>query len=290
MPKISLNAKAKINITLDVLGKRADGYHELAMIMQSIGLCDQILLETSTGDGLIRVFTNLPYLPSDRRNIAYKAVELFFDKTGIRNEGVRIDLIKNIPVAAGLAGGSSDAAAVLCGLNRLCQTGLSVEELKGIGQEIGSDVPYCIVGGTALATGRGEIIKPLPPMPKCFVVLVKPPFSLSTAKVYQSVVCEKIKMHPDTDGVIKAIGDSSLPDVARRMYNVLESFVESRTIGEIKTRLLNMGAEGAVMSGSGPTVFGVFSKQSAAEAAYKKLRRNFKDTFLTEICDANDLK
>jgi 4-diphosphocytidyl-2-C-methyl-D-erythritol kinase len=283
MSNLSLDARAKINITLDVLGKRPDGYHELIMVMQTVGLCDSIELETGVGDDIIRVFVDLPYLPSDHRNIAYKAAELFFRKTGIKNDGVNITLQKKIPVAAGLAGGSSDAASVLKGLNQLYGAGLSLKDLMEIGKEIGSDVPYCTLGGTALSTGRGEIVKPLLPMPECSVVLVKPPFSLSTAKVYQSVACEKIKIHPDTEGVIKAIAEKNLSGVARRMYNVLECFVDSRVITDIKTNLIQMGADGAVMSGSGPTVFGLFSGKSLAETAYKKMHKIYKDVFLTEI-------
>ena len=205
MPHLELHARAKINITLDVLRKRPDGYHELVMIMQTVGLHDLVRIGTGRGDGAIRLSTNLSYLPTDRKNIAFKAAELFFDRTGVQNDGISIDIRKNIPVAAGLAGGSTDAAAVLRGLNTLFGAGLNLQALMEIGKEIGSDVPYCIAGGTALATGRGEVLKPLSPMPRCPVVLVKPPFSLSTAKVYQSVACEKIRMHPDTEGAVRAI-------------------------------------------------------------------------------------
>lgn len=286
MPYLSLNARAKINITLDVLGKRPDGYHELVMIMQTVALCDRIRLQSGAGDDIIRISSNLPYLPTDGRNAAYKAAELFFMKTGIKNDGVFIGVHKKIPVAAGLAGGSSDAAAVLKGLNRLYRAGLPQERLMEIGKEIGSDVPYCIAGGTALATGRGEIVQPLPPMPGFHVVVVKPPFSLSTAKVFQSVVCEKITEHPDTESVVRAIREKDTAGVARRMYNVLEGFVPSGTIAALKEQLLAGGAEGALMSGSGPSVFGLFSERRLAEAAYKKLRRRYRDTFLTEIADA----
>jgi len=288
MPRVLLDARAKVNITFDILGKRPDGYHELLMIMQTIALCDRISVESSTGDGMIRVASDLPYLPADESNIAFKAAALFFKKTGIENDGVFVRLNKKIPVAAGLAGGSADAAAVLRGLNCLYRAGLSKEELQKLGSGVGSDVPFCIAGGTALATGRGEVVKPLPPMPQCPVVLVKPPFSLSTAKVYQNVVCENIRIHPDTEGAVRAIREKSLAGVARRMYNVLEDATGSRLIGEIKAELLDAGAEGAVMSGSGPSVFGLFSNVCRAETAYARLKKQYRDTFLTKISNDGD--
>lgn len=278
-------AYAKINLTLDVLGTRPDGYHELCMVMQQVSLCDTIAVRIGCDWDGIRIISNLGYLPCDDKNIAYKAAVNFLSATDIQNPGgIHIALNKRIPVAAGLAGGSSDGAAVLHALNDLYGTHLSTEELCDIGLKIGADVPYCITGGTMLACGVGEKLSPLPKLPECHVVLCKPGFGMSTPKVFSSLDETEIPRHPDTDAMLSALERKSLPDIAVNMYNVLEPVVSSAKpdIDKIKDALLSCGALGSIMSGSGSTVFGLFDDQVKAKRAYSRLRRKYKDTFLAK--------
>ena len=296
-------AYAKINIGLDVLGRRPDGYHELRMVMQTIGLCDDVILTISKAEegkvgtepeqepGIkspekapeIRILCDTPGVPTDRRNLAYRAAEAFFahlynKKTGVSaGDLLEIRLVKRIPAAAGLAGGSSDAAAVLRGLNRLLKAGLSEEALREIALPLGADVPYCVSGGTMLAEGIGEVLTRLPDFPDCGIVLVKPPFDCSTAEIYGNLHADLLKPeeHPDMESVLAAVRTGDLRAAAERMGNVLEkpALGMHPGIAEIKERFVHAGAAGASMSGSGSAVFGIFLRREEAERCRDMLCR-----------------
>ena len=284
MAVLEVRAYAKLNLALDVLGRRADGYHEMRMVMQSVTLSDRIRLETGTGRPL-RMTTDLGFLPSNEKNLAAVAALRLCEAAGVSSEGLAIDLWKTIPVCAGLAGGSADAAAVLRGLNRLMRLGLSSAELAEIGARVGSDVPYCVRGGTALAEGRGERLTPLPPLPRCHVVLCKPAFSVSTPDLFGRIDGVRLRRRPDTLGLLGALEAGDLAGVARRMYNVFEDALPPRRageIGEIRNSLIQYGALGASMSGTGPTVFGLFRDASAARHACSALRETYRETFLAQ--------
>lgn len=275
-------AYAKLNLSLDILRRRDDGYHDLTMVMQSVALCDGLTL--SAGEPGVRVRTNLSYLPDDGHNLAAVAAQKFGEETGW-SPALDIVLEKHIPVCAGMAGGSSDAAAVLRALNELTGAGLAPSRLCEIGALCGSDVPYCVMGGTALAEGRGEVLTPLPPLPRCPVVVCKPSFSVSTPELFSCVDVRKITSRPDTKGILDALERGDLPGVARRMYNVFEDVLpkaKGETVRAIKEKLIDCGALGAVMTGSGPTVFGLFGSAESAQSAYDLLRQQYRDTFLTE--------
>lgn len=279
--EMMMRSYAKVNITLDVLRRREDGYHEVKMIMQTVGLYDIVRVRRQKIG--IQVDVNLPYVPTDGRNLAAKAAKVFFEKTGIHG-GARIGLEKHIPVAAGLAGGSGNAAAVLLALNQLYLAGLTGEQLAEMGLEIGADVPYCIYGGTMLAEGIGEKLTKLPAMPQCYIVLVKPLVSVSTKKVYEALDMKRVMEHPDTNGVIQALGQGDIKGISIRMFNVLQQVTEQLhpQIAEIRNRLMEFGADGTIMSGSGPTVFGVFESRETAGQAYREMRQHYRETFLTE--------
>lgn len=284
MAVLEVRAYAKLNLALDVLGRRADGYHEMRMVMQSVTLSDRIRLETGTGRPL-RMTTDLGFLPSNEKNLAAVAALRLCEAAGVSSEGLAIDLWKTIPVCAGLAGGSADAAAVLRGINRLMRLGLSSAELAEIGARVGSDVPYCVRGGTALAEGRGERLTPLPPLPRCHVVLCKPAFSVSTPDLFERIDGVRLRRRPDTLGLLGALEAGDLAGVARRMYNVFEDALPPRRageIGEIRNSLIQYGALGASMSGTGPTVFGLFRDASAARHACSALRETYRETFLAQ--------
>ena len=284
MAVLEVRAYAKLNLALDVLGRRADGYHEMRMVMQSVTLSDRIRLETGTGRPL-RMTTDLGFLPSNEKNLAAVAALRLCEAAGVSSEGLAIDLWKTIPVCAGLAGGSADAAAVLRGLNRLMRLGLSSAELAEIGARVGSDVPYCVRGGTALAEGRGERLTPLPPLPRCHVVLCKPAFSVSTPDLFERIDGVRLRRRPETLGLLGALEAGDLAGVARRMYNVFEDALPPRRageIGEIRNSLIQYGALGASMSGTGPTVFGLFRDASAARHACSALRETYRETFLAQ--------
>lgn len=270
---------AKINLTLDVLSKRSDGYHDVEMIMQTVSLYDLVLVDKT--DFGINISTNLKFLPTNNKNIAYKAAEAFFRHTDI-NGGCKIMIYKNIPVAAGLAGGSGNAAAVLCSLNKLYNTNLSVEELQKIGLELGADVPYCITGGTALASGIGEILTPLSASPKCTILLVKPPISVSTGTVYEAIDSSEIKKKPDTHKMIDSINSGNIEEMAHNLYNVMGNVTENLhpIIKGIKKKMILNGALGAVMSGSGPTVFGIFPDYKTAKKAHDNFYYQFKEVYI----------
>jgi len=284
---MEIRARAKINITLDVLNKREDGYHNVKMIMQTINLYDTLYLEKK--DKGISVKTNLPYLPVDSRNLAYKAAQLFFETVNMQNGGIKINIRKRIPVAAGLAGGSTDAAAVLIAMNKMYKAGLTTEQLMDIGRKLGADVPYCIIGGTVLAEGVGDVLTLLPPMPSAVVVLAKPPISVSTARIYQSLNVDSISCRPDTEGVIHAIYNKDLNGIAKGMYNVLETVTakEHKIINRLKNIMLGNGALGSIMSGSGPTVYGIFEHEVTARKAVGKLKNITKDVFVVRTYNYN---
>lgn len=281
--QLSFNAYGKINLALDVLRRREDGYHEVRMIMQTVKLHDTVILKRRKESG-IRLQTNLSYLPIGRNNLAYKAAALLMEEFQI-GEGADISLEKRIPVAAGMAGGSSDCAAVLHGINQLFELGLSLEELQKRGVKLGADVPYCLMGGTALAEGIGEKLTALDPAPARALLIVKPPISLSTKEIYTRLVLDEHTVHPDIDGMLQAIADHDFGGMVARMGNVLETAAlpGHPEIAEIKNTMLESGARGAMMSGSGPTVFGFFdSEEQAKEAAQvcrtRKLARQIYST------------
>ena len=288
MDKIELKALGKINLGLDVLGKRPNGYHDVRMVMQTIYLYDQIIMEKKKESG-IEISTNLLYLPVNENNLAYRAARLLMDEFDIHT-GVKISLTKHIPVAAGMAGGSSNAAAVLYGMNRMYGLGLSMEELMERGVTLGADVPYCIMRGTVLAEGIGEILTPLPAMPKCQIVVAKPPVSVSTKMVYEKLDSHRIEDHPDIDGIIDGLKEEDLKKVADCMGNVLEKVtVEAYPVIEkIKQCMKEGGALNAMMSGSGPTVFGIFEdrKQAKKAAARIKETRLAKQVYVTNVHNA----
>lgn len=275
---VRIRAHGKINLGLDVLRKREDGYHEVRMIMQQVGIYDGIEIQRIGTIGLLRhigIETNLKYLPANENNLAYKAAELLMDEFGIK-ESIHIKIRKMIPVAAGMAGGSADAAAVLKGINRMFSLGLTDEQLKERGVKLGADIPYCVMGGTALAEGIGEKLTPIPPMPKCYILLAKPGVSVSTKIVYGSLRADGIENHPDIDGMIEAIRSGNLSEMAHKLGNVLEDVTIPAypIIGEIKKSMMDMGAINAMMSGSGPTVFGIFDDVDIAKNAYMALKSN----------------
>lgn len=274
MDEISLKALAKINIGLDVLGKREDGYHDVRMIMQTIHLYDRVEIK-KTRSPQIRVETNLYYLPVNEDNLVYKAAKLMKDEFKIR-EGVRIVLQKFIPVAAGLAGGSSDAAAVLVGMNRIFNLGLKQNKLMELGSRIGADVPFCIMRGTALAEGIGEKLTALPPMPKCPVLIAKPAISVSTRSVYENLRLTENVQHPNIDRIVEGIRQKNLRAVAENMGNILETVTipSYPVIKEIKKLMKENGALNAMMSGSGPTVFGLFQNEKDIRKAYEALKQS----------------
>lgn len=284
MRQIIEPAYAKLNLTLDVLGKRSDGYHELKMVMQSVSLHDDLTLTLTDGEG-IRLAADWGFLPTDGKNIAVSAANAFARHTGIDLNGLAIKLEKHIPVCAGTAGGSSDGAAVLRGLNKLCGTGLTLEQLAKIGEDVGSDVPYCVLGGTMLAEGRGEILTHLPALPDCYIVMCKPGFAVSTPELFHKLDSVKVKCRPNTAGVMTALEQGDLAGVSRMMYNVFEDALpapRAAVIREIRNTLIQNGALGACLSGTGPTTFGIFDNKEYAEAAAAELKEQYKDVFLVK--------
>ena len=300
MDRIIMRAPAKINLSLDVTGKRDNGYHDVRMVMQQIGLSDEIIIEKVNYDPLLKgsaenmgdvcndritVETNSETLPVNEDNLVYKAAKLIMEECGI-DECVHIYIDKQIPIAAGMAGGSTDAAAVLKGMNMLFNCNLTDERLRELGVKIGADIPYCIMGGTALAEGIGEILTPLPPMPYCTILIAKPGISVSTGYVYTAFDSLKEKYHPDVDGMVKSIEEKILDNISKLLGNSLEGVTQEEypVIKQIKEIMLGNGAKGALMSGSGPTVFGLFDDGDKAKMALEKIRASgiAKNVFLTE--------
>ena len=273
MESIRLKARAKINLGLDVIGRSENGYHDVRMVMQTVGLYDRIIM-TRISEEEIRIKTNIGFLPVNENNLVYKAIMLMKSKYKL-DGGIEVDLNKFIPVAAGMAGGSSDAASALFGMNRLYELNLPMGELMNIGVEIGADVPYCIMRGTALAEGIGEKLTRLPDMPFCHILIAKPPVNVSTKLVYENLDSTQIKSHPDIDGIIEAIKLKNVALVASRMGNVLESVTVPLypVIDSIKRDMIEHGAINAMMSGSGPTVFGIFPDEQSMIACQQFLRQ-----------------
>ncbi len=283
MIKVYEKAPAKINLLLDVLRKREDGYHEVEMIMTMVDLADRLEMSELPRDQIV-LSSHAGFIPLDEKNLAFQAAKLLKERYNVK-KGVYIHLDKNIPVAAGLAGGSSDAAAALRGLNRLWNLGLGLDELEALGAELGSDVPFCIRGGTAVARGRGEKLESIESPPQCWVVLAKPPINVSTADVYGKLRANELKEHPSIPAMLDAIRRKSFPDVCARLGNVLETvtlgrYPEVRQIKEVMTRL---GADGVLMSGSGPTVFGLVSKESKVSRLYNGLRGFCKEVYAVRL-------
>lgn len=277
-------AYAKLNLTLDVLDRRPDGYHDMKMVMQSIGLTDRITMEPNE-KGEVRSRSNLSYLPMGDKNLASAAVWTFYRSLKRPVSGWNITLEKSIPVCAGMAGGSSDAAAVLRALNRAEGEPYTAEELARVGEQIGSDVPYCVLGGTALAEGRGEVLTPLPALPRCWVVVCKPDFSVSTPELFRAIDSVRLRRRPDTAGVLQALDQGDLEGVARRMYNVFEDALPARLysrVQDLKKLLIQQGALGANMSGTGSATFGLFREEQTAQQAAQILREQCEDVYVCQ--------
>ena len=276
MDSIREKAWAKLNISLDVTERRSDGYHDMCMVMQTVSIFDE--LELCLNDtGRVQVKSNFSFIPADERNLAAKAALCFFEAVGLQGQGLLVTLRKSIPVGAGMAGGSADAAAVLRALNRLLDNPLTAAELETLSAKVGSDVPFCVRGGTVLATGRGEKLESLPALPKCKFVVCKPEFSISTPELFRKLDQTGLRCHPDTAGIVAALEAGELEPIARRMYNVFEEVDDRRlrTVKEIKGTLLDCGALGAIMTGTGSAVFGVFRPDADCTKAVSALRRDY---------------
>jgi len=272
---INEKAYAKLNISLDVGRRREDGYHDMVMIMQTVSLADDIRIDIN-GSGEISALSNLPFIPCDERNLAVKAARLWFEAAG-RTEGAAISLNKRIPVGAGMAGGSTDAAAVLRGLNRAFDSPLSKEELLDLASKTGSDVAFCLCGGTMLAKGKGEVLTRLRDLPDCTVAICKPRFSVSTPELFTKLDSRPGRHHPDTAGILSSLEEGDLRGICRRMYNVFEDVGDRRmkVVAEIKSKLIDAGALGAIMTGTGSAVFGIFSDEADAEEVIAPLRKEY---------------
>lgn len=281
MSGAAVRARAKLNLSLDVMGKRGDGFHELRMVMQSCSLADDVSVELA-GAGDFSAHTNRVYIPTGDKNIAVKAARAFYEELG-REGGAHIRITKRIPVCAGLGGGSTDAAAVLNALNELHGAALSARQLHAAAMRAGSDVPFCLEGGTALAEGRGEVLTPLPPLPRTPIVICMPHFSCSTPELFARIDARRSRCHPDTNGLLSALGEGDVLGVARRMYNVFEDVLDRRAasaVGTLKLLLLENGALGAAMTGSGSAVFGLFPDRDSALRAQKAARDACRESFL----------
>ncbi|NMO97738.1 4-(cytidine 5'-diphospho)-2-C-methyl-D-erythritol kinase [Paenibacillus lemnae] len=281
--KIYEKAPAKINLMLDVLHKRPDGFHEVEMVMTMIDLADRLEMSDQPRD-TIMITSQAGYIPLDEKNLAFQAAKLVKDRYGVR-KGVHIHLDKKIPVAAGLAGGSSDAAATLRGLNRLWGLNMPLEEMLSFGAELGSDVPFCITGGTALATGRGEVLTEIPDPPQCWVLVAKPPINVSTGEVYGKLRSEHIASHPSSKNMVAALQAGSFTEMCNNLGNVLEEVTLKLhpEVQQLKNAMLRLGADGALMSGSGPTVFGLVSKESKVARIYNGLRGFCKEVYAVRL-------
>ena len=282
MKGVTLPAYAKLNLTLDILRRREDGYHDLQMVMQSVSLCDDVSVTLTHGAGIA---CRCGEIPGDESNLAVKAARAFFAATGVAPCALDIDIVKRIPAQAGMAGGSSDAAATLRALRRLLKPELPGDELERIAAGVGSDVPYCVRGGTALAEGRGERLTTLRDAPRLHAVLCKPDFAISTPMLFSRVRVSELRNRPDTPGMLDAIRRGDAEGVLRRVKNVFEAVLPQEYTGvfEIKERLLRLGAEAAAMTGSGPTVFGLYRGEAAGKAAYEALKAGYEQTFLAQF-------
>ena len=276
MTEIHEKAYAKINISLDVTAKRPDGYHDMVMVMQTVSLCDELVI-AKDDSRRVRAESNLRFIPTDERNLAVRAALKYLEAVGEKGQGIHIRMEKAIPVGAGMAGGSSDAAAVLRGMNALYGGKLSKEELLTLASAVGSDVAFCVGGGTALAKGRGELLSPLPDLPDCTFLICKPEFSISTPELFKKLDAVPLRRHPDTAGILRALEDGNLRDICHRLYNVFEDVDDRRfrEVREIKSRLLDFGALGALMTGTGSAVFGVFPAGADVESACQQLQKEY---------------
>ena len=283
MDTLTRKAYAKINLGLDVLRRREDGYHEVKMIMQTVDIYDVLTFVKAPAD-VFRLSVDSAQIPDDDNNLVLKAARLLFATAGI-DAGVEVTLQKNIPVAAGMAGGSTDAAATLIGLNALYDLRFTTEQLQEIGVKLGADIPYCIMGGTALSQGIGEILRPLPAPPQAHLVIAKPDLMISTQYVYENLHANSLKVHPNIDGMIEALSNRDLIKMCSLMGNVLETVTEKENpiITQIKDLMKEQGATGALMSGSGPTVFGIFTEEEKARNCFQKIQEEnlAKQLFLT---------
>ena len=277
MTEILEKAYAKLNISLDVTGKREDGYHEMVMVMQTVSLCDELEIRLREG-GQVRASSNLHFIPGDERNLAVRAAQCFLQAVGQSGQGVHINIRKRIPVGAGMAGGSADAAAVLRGMNRLYDEPMDRAGLENLASAVGSDVAFCVSGGTALARGRGEVLEDLPDLPDCVFVIGKPEFSISTPELFRKLDSVPVRHHPDTAGLVQAIREQNLEELCRRLYNVFEDVDDRRlrTVSEIKSKLLDHRALGTIMTGTGSAVFGIFADEAAAEEACRALQSEYR--------------
>lgn len=283
--KVVLKASAKINLLLDILGRRGDGYHLVHMIMQSIDLQDTVTVADTGNPGEIKIIcSGNDDVPENETNIAYKAAKCFFEQSGIENTGVSIKIKKRIPVAAGLAGGSADGAAVIIGLNKLFDCGFDDERLADIGELVGADVPFCMQGGTMLAEGIGTILSPLPDMPACSIVICKPDVDVSTAEAYKNFDSLTSCDHPDFEDMSDAICMHNLNDIGKNAANVFEQSIKLAEITAIKQTMNEFGAIGACMSGSGPTVFGLFENRGDADRCCSELRDHYPFAVVCEPC------
>ena len=282
MREIQERAYAKLNLSLDVTARREDGFHELAMLMQTVSVCDVLTL-SSNDEETVSASCSLHFIPTDERNLAVRAANAYRTAVG-EKRGVHIRMEKRIPVGAGMGGGSADAAAVLRGMNRLFDGRLNRRELEKLACSVGSDVAFCIAGGSALARGRGELLEDLPPLPDCRFVIVKPDFSISTPELYRKVDSVVLRRHPDTQGLLQALEQGKLREICMRMYNVFEDVPDRRmrTVSEIKGKLLDHGALGAMMTGTGSAVFGVFEGTEKAGAACAALGKEYRFCAVTE--------
>lgn len=284
--KSQLKAYAKINLSLDVISKRSDGYHDLKSVMQTVSLCDEITLEESDKGG-IALTTNIAHLAEGSKNVAYKAADLFFRKTEIA-PNLHIHIKKTVPIGAGLGGGSADAATVLRGLNKMYGCPLSKDDIMALGLECGADVPFCIMGGTALAEGLGDILTPLPSLPDCIILIAKPELSISTKTVFEAFDLKSMKTHPHTEGIIDNLNSGNLSEISVRLYNVFEESVRPiyKELDQIKGTMLDSGALGCAMTGTGSAVFGIFISETSAQKAKLTLEQNKIQAFVaTPVSD-----
>lgn len=279
MKKVTLNAPAKINLTLDIIGKRYDGYHLVKMLMQTITLFDKIEITLQT-HGNILIHSNSKKIPLDETNIAFKAAKEFFNQTKTSNCGIDISIVKSIPISAGLAGGSTDAAAVIIGLNHLFNTNLQPKELCDIASNVGADVPFCLLGGTMIAEGIGTTLTPLPDMPECFIVLTKPNISVSTKKAYELHDKHKTLENENSESAIQYICNNNLKKLSETLHNSFEKVLNIEEVNIIKKTMLSLGALGACMSGSGPTVFSLFDNKEKAQNCFNELHKSYPEAFL----------
>ncbi len=281
--KVTVRANAKINLSLDIVGKRDDDYHLLESVMQSVSLCDTVVVKLGTEDNEITVSTGSNCIADDQSNTAYRAAKIFFEQTGLSNPGVNIRIKKAIPVGAGMGGGSADAAAVIVALDSMLNTRLTDEQLYDIGELVGADVPFCITGGTMLARGTGNILSPLPDMPDCTILVCKPEISISTAAAYKAVdECHLNAPADCSEDICEAICGSDINAVADQLHNVFEQVLELPVVDSIREQMLRGGALGSIMTGSGSAVFGIFDDADRAEDCAAELRREYDSVFITE--------